>query len=161
MQCTLNIYNSRLCSWTKACLVCWWHLTQRGGGRYIQTIRDEPQRLTGVQQWHSWPISSKITQNNIYSVLMITKSRKLTRSTPWFQPNSAAIEGVSGGSSCSEGPGAPEEVRPPVSGPWDYALLSGISSSVKRVPSLLPNNEDELPPLLIITGEDEAGGRCF
>lgn len=45
-----------------------------------------------------------------------------------------------------------------MSGPWDYALLSGIGSLVKRVPSLLPNNEDELPPLLIITGEDEAGG---
>lgn len=48
-----------------------------------------------------------------------------------------------------------------MSGPWDYALLSAISSSVKRVPSLLPNNEEELPPLLIITGEDEAGGKCF
>lgn len=32
---------------------------------------------------------------------------------------------------------------------------------MKRVPSLLPNNEEELPPLLIITGEDEAGGQCF
>lgn len=52
-------------------------------------------------------------------------------------------------------------VRPPVSGPWDYALLSGIGSSVKRVPSLLPDNEDELPPLLITTGEDEAGGVCL
>uniref|UniRef100_A0A3Q3WTA3 Zinc finger FYVE domain-containing protein n=1 Tax=Mola mola TaxID=94237 RepID=A0A3Q3WTA3_MOLML len=53
--------------------------------------------------------------------------------------------------------GVVESVRPPVSGPWDYALLSGISSLVKGVPSLLPNNEDELPPLLINTGEDEAG----
>lgn len=77
-----------------------------------------------------------------------------------FQPSPAELEGVGGGSSCPEGPGAAEVVRPPVSGPWDYTLLSGISSSVKRVPSLLTNNEDELPPLLIITGEDEAGGRC-
>lgn len=46
-----------------------------------------------------------------------------------------------------------------MSGPWDYTLLSGISSSVKRVPSLLPNNDDELPPLLITTGEDGAGGQ--
>lgn len=52
-------------------------------------------------------------------------------------------------------------VRPPASGPWDYSLLSGIGSSVNRIPSLLPNNEDELPPLLIITGENEAGGTPF
>uniref|UniRef100_A0A665V0H5 Zinc finger FYVE domain-containing protein 16-like n=1 Tax=Echeneis naucrates TaxID=173247 RepID=A0A665V0H5_ECHNA len=50
-----------------------------------------------------------------------------------------------------------EVVRPPVSGPWDYALLSGISSAVQRVPSLLPDNEDELPPLLITTGEEDGG----
>lgn len=62
-----------------------------------------------------------------------------------------------GGSSTPEASGAVEVVRPPVSGPWDYALLSGIGTSVKRVPSLLPDNEDELPPLLIATGEDEAG----
>lgn len=51
-----------------------------------------------------------------------------------------------------------EAVRPPVSGPWHYTLLSGISSAVRRIPSLLPDNEDELPPLLITTGEDDAGG---
>lgn len=78
-----------------------------------------------------------------------------------FQPGSAGSEVGVGGSSFPEASGAIEVVRPPVSGPWDYTLLSGISSSVKRVPSLLPNNEDELPPLLITTGEDEAGGMCL
>lgn len=78
-----------------------------------------------------------------------------------FQPGSAGSEIGVGGSSSPEASGAAEVVRPPVSGPWDYTLLSGISSSVKRVPSLLPNNEDELPPLLITTGEDEAGGMCL
>nr|XP_046230397.1 zinc finger FYVE domain-containing protein 16 isoform X2 [Scatophagus argus] len=73
-------------------------------------------------------------------------------------PDSAGSElGPGGSSSSPEAPGVVEVVRPPVSGPWDYALLSGISSSVKRVPSLLPENTDELPPLLIMTGEDEAG----
>ncbi|XP_054468280.1 zinc finger FYVE domain-containing protein 16 isoform X2 [Anoplopoma fimbria] len=62
-----------------------------------------------------------------------------------------------GGSSPPEASGSVDVVRPPVSGPWDYALLSGIGSSVARVPSLLPDNEDDLPPLLIATGEDEAG----
>lgn len=83
-----------------------------------------------------------------------------------FQPGSAGSEvGVGGSSSSSssspEASGAVEVVRLPLSGPWDYALLSGIGSSVKRVPSLLPDNEDELPPLLITTGEDEAGGVCL
>ncbi|XP_036972413.1 zinc finger FYVE domain-containing protein 16 isoform X1 [Acanthopagrus latus] len=72
-------------------------------------------------------------------------------------PGSAGSEVGVGGSTSSEASGVVEVVRPPVSGPWDYALLSGIGSSVKRVPSLLPDNEDELPPLLITTGEDEAG----
>ncbi|XP_039634993.1 zinc finger FYVE domain-containing protein 16 [Perca fluviatilis] len=61
------------------------------------------------------------------------------------------------GSSAPEASVAAEVVRPPVSGPWDYALLSGVGTSVKRVPSLLPDNDDELPPLLITTGEEEAG----
>lgn len=86
MQCTLNKYNFRLSSWTKARLVCWWHLTQRGGGGHIQAVGDEPQRLTGVQQWRSWPTSSEITQNNICSMLMITQSKKWTRSTLDFSP---------------------------------------------------------------------------
>ncbi|KAI3362456.1 hypothetical protein L3Q82_012745, partial [Scortum barcoo] len=73
-------------------------------------------------------------------------------------PGSGGSEVGVGGSSAPEASGTVEVVRPPVSGPWDYALLSGIGSSVKRVPSLLPDNEDELPPLLITTGEDEAGG---
>ncbi|XP_070706754.1 zinc finger FYVE domain-containing protein 16 [Pempheris klunzingeri] len=72
-------------------------------------------------------------------------------------PGSAGSEVGGSGSSAPEASGVAEVVRPPMSGPWDYALLSGISSSVRRVPSLLPDNEDELPPLLITTGEDEAG----
>uniref|UniRef100_A0A671TQM0 Zinc finger, FYVE domain containing 16 n=1 Tax=Sparus aurata TaxID=8175 RepID=A0A671TQM0_SPAAU len=76
---------------------------------------------------------------------------------PRSRPGSAGSEVGVGGSSSSEASGVVEVVRPPVSGPWDYALLSGIGTSVKRVPSLLPDNEDELPPLLITTGEDEAG----
>lgn len=75
-----------------------------------------------------------------------------------FQPGSAETEAGVSGSLAPEDFGAVEMVRHPVSGPWDYALLAGISSSVKRVPSLLPDNEDELPPLLIITGEDDGGG---
>ncbi|XP_047425926.1 zinc finger FYVE domain-containing protein 16 [Mugil cephalus] len=75
-------------------------------------------------------------------------------------PGSAGSEVGVGGSAPPEASGSVEVVRPPPSGPWDYALLAGIGSSVNRVPSLLPDNEDELPPLLIITGE-EAGGEVL
>uniref|UniRef100_A0A8C7RTX3 FYVE-type domain-containing protein n=1 Tax=Oncorhynchus mykiss TaxID=8022 RepID=A0A8C7RTX3_ONCMY len=51
-----------------------------------------------------------------------------------------------------------EVVRPPVSGPWDYSLLCGVGGCVERSPSLLPEDEEGLPPLLITTGEEEGGG---
>lgn len=80
-----------------------------------------------------------------------------------FQSSPAGSEeGVSGSSSSSsftETSGTVEVVRPRVSGPWDYGLLSGMGSLVKRLPSLLPDN-DELPPLLFTTGEDNEGGLC-
>ncbi|KAF7647045.1 hypothetical protein LDENG_00178460 [Lucifuga dentata] len=72
-------------------------------------------------------------------------------------PGSSGSEVGIGDSAAPETSEAVEVVRPPVSGPWDYALLCGIGSSVKRNPSLLPDAEEELPPLLITTGEDEAG----
>lgn len=54
-------------------------------------------------------------------------------------------------------PSAVKMAQPLLAGPWDFALLSAISSSVKMVHSLLPDNVDELPPLLITTGENEVG----
>uniref|UniRef100_A0A8C7UBN1 FYVE-type domain-containing protein n=1 Tax=Oncorhynchus mykiss TaxID=8022 RepID=A0A8C7UBN1_ONCMY len=54
--------------------------------------------------------------------------------------------------------GGLEVVRPPVSGPWDYSLLCGLGSCVERSPSLLPEDDEGLPPLLITTGEEEEGG---
>ncbi|XP_015259966.1 PREDICTED: zinc finger FYVE domain-containing protein 16-like [Cyprinodon variegatus] len=70
-------------------------------------------------------------------------------------PGSAGSDPGGDEPSGSEAPGAAPVERAPVSGPWDYGLLSGIGSSVSRIPSLLPDNEDELPPLLITTGEDD------
>ncbi|XP_055369298.1 zinc finger FYVE domain-containing protein 16 isoform X2 [Betta splendens] len=73
-------------------------------------------------------------------------------------PGSAETEAGVSGSLAPEDAVAVEVVPPPVSGPWDYALLARIGSSVSRVPSLMPDNEDELPPLLITTGEDDNDG---
>ncbi|KAG5841030.1 hypothetical protein ANANG_G00195270 [Anguilla anguilla] len=55
----------------------------------------------------------------------------------------------------AEGQGAEE--RPPVPGPWDYSLLCRVAGCVERNSSLLPEEEEGLPPLLIIT-EEELGG---
>lgn len=56
---------------------------------------------------------------------------------------------------------AAEVSRPPVRGPWDYSLLCGLNSCVQRDVSLVPEDDDGLPPLLITTGEDEGGGNYF
>uniref|UniRef100_A0A8D3C2A9 FYVE-type domain-containing protein n=1 Tax=Scophthalmus maximus TaxID=52904 RepID=A0A8D3C2A9_SCOMX len=87
------------------------------------------------------------------SMLSVTSRR----SSQEFGSTGPAGSEVGVGGSTSEASVAVEVVRPPMSGPWDYALLTAISSSVRRVPSLLPDNEEELPPLLFTTGEDEGG----
>ncbi|XP_044029675.1 LOW QUALITY PROTEIN: zinc finger FYVE domain-containing protein 16 [Siniperca chuatsi] len=102
--------------------------------------------------------NGEVADTTKLSVTSRRSSQEFSGVTPdQTAPGSAASEVGVGGSSAPEASGAVEVVRPPVSGPWDYALLSGISSSVKRVPSLLPDNENDLPPLLITTAEDEAG----
>ncbi|XP_073685778.1 zinc finger FYVE domain-containing protein 16 isoform X3 [Garra rufa] len=58
-----------------------------------------------------------------------------------------------GGSSDS----AVEVSRPPVRGPWDYSLLCAVGSCVQRAISLVPEDDEGLPPLLITTGEEEDG----
>lgn len=54
---------------------------------------------------------------------------------------------------------AAEVSRPPIRGPWDYSLLCGLSSCVQKDVSLVPEDDDGLPPLLITTGEEEGGGK--
>ncbi|XP_051268364.1 zinc finger FYVE domain-containing protein 16 isoform X1 [Dicentrarchus labrax] len=102
--------------------------------------------------------NGEVADTTKLSVTSRRSSQEFSGVTPdQTTPGPAGSEVGGGGSSPPEASVAVEVVRPPVSGPWDYALLSGLSSSVRRVPSLLPDNEDELPPLLITTGEDEAG----
>ncbi|CAJ1070037.1 zinc finger FYVE domain-containing protein 16 isoform X2 [Xyrichtys novacula] len=98
--------------------------------------------------------NGEVADTTKLSVTSRRSSQEFSVSPDQTSPGSAGSEV---GVSSPEASGTVEAIRPPVSGPWDYALLAGISSSVRRVPSLLPENEDELPPLLITTGEDEAG----
>uniref|UniRef100_UPI0037E8B47D zinc finger FYVE domain-containing protein 16 isoform X2 n=1 Tax=Semicossyphus pulcher TaxID=241346 RepID=UPI0037E8B47D len=101
--------------------------------------------------------NGEVADTTKLSVTSRRSSQEFSVSPDQTSPSSGGSEVGLGGSCAPEVSGTVDVVRAPVSGPWDYALLSGIGSSVKRVPSLLPENEDELPPLLITTGEDEAG----
>uniref|UniRef100_A0A3B5AUQ1 Zinc finger FYVE domain-containing protein n=1 Tax=Stegastes partitus TaxID=144197 RepID=A0A3B5AUQ1_9TELE len=101
--------------------------------------------------------NGEVADTTRLSVTSRRSSQEFSGVTADQTPGSGGPEAGVGGSSAPEASGSVEVVRPPVSGPWDYALLSGIGSSVKRVPCLLPDNEDELPPLLITTGEDDGG----
>ncbi|KAJ8414868.1 hypothetical protein AAFF_G00023910 [Aldrovandia affinis] len=58
----------------------------------------------------------------------------------------------------AEAPGA-QGVGPraPVDGPWDCSLLCSVAGAVERISSLLPEDGEGLPPLLIITEEEHRG----
>ncbi|XP_063067707.1 zinc finger FYVE domain-containing protein 16 isoform X2 [Engraulis encrasicolus] len=62
--------------------------------------------------------------------------------------------GVGGG---GETPSAAVVERRAPTGPWDYTLLSGLTACVSRDPCLVPDDPEGLPPLLIATGDDDAG----
>ncbi|KAJ0057580.1 hypothetical protein NL108_009357, partial [Boleophthalmus pectinirostris] len=83
--------------------------------------------------------------------------RKSGEFTPDQIPSPADSDTGSSSQSTAETTVPTEVERPQLSGPWDFTLLSAISSSVRMIPSLLPDNVDELPPLLITTGETEVG----
>uniref|UniRef100_A0A8D3AJ92 FYVE-type domain-containing protein n=1 Tax=Scophthalmus maximus TaxID=52904 RepID=A0A8D3AJ92_SCOMX len=106
--------------------------------------------------------NGEVADTSMLSVTSRRSSQEFGSVTPDQTTVSHGYTGPAGsevgvGGSTSEASVAVEVVRPPMSGPWDYALLTAISSSVRRVPSLLPDNEEELPPLLFTTGEDEGG----
>ncbi|XP_023694678.2 zinc finger FYVE domain-containing protein 16 isoform X1 [Paramormyrops kingsleyae] len=60
-----------------------------------------------------------------------------------------ATDGARGGAVV----GLAEADCPPVPGPWGYSLLCRVGDLVTKSPSLVPEDEEGLPPLLIITGE--------
>ncbi|KAK2818567.1 hypothetical protein Q5P01_024128 [Channa striata] len=102
--------------------------------------------------------NGEVADTTKLSVTSRRSSQDLSGVTP--DPTAPGFAGTEAGVSSSLTPddsGAVDVVRLPLSGPWDYALLAGISSSVQRTPTLLPDSENVLPPLLITTGEDDGG----
>ncbi|XP_077592746.1 zinc finger FYVE domain-containing protein 16 isoform X2 [Stigmatopora nigra] len=47
-----------------------------------------------------------------------------------------------------------EEIARSPRSPWDYALLARLGPTIRRAASLLPDDENRLPPLLVSAGED-------
>uniref|UniRef100_A0AAY4EB54 FYVE-type domain-containing protein n=1 Tax=Denticeps clupeoides TaxID=299321 RepID=A0AAY4EB54_9TELE len=56
-----------------------------------------------------------------------------------------------------DGEGVSAMSRPAVSGPWDLALLCGLNGNVPLDACLLPEDDEGLPPLLILTGDENDG----
>ncbi|KAI1900435.1 hypothetical protein AGOR_G00049910 [Albula goreensis] len=80
-----------------------------------------------------------------------------TSEPPVVKDRPAALTSDTSGERSSGAPGDLRvDGRPPVGGPWDCSLLCRVSSCVRRSSNLLPEKEEGLPPLLIIT-EDEHG----
>ncbi|KAL0965204.1 hypothetical protein UPYG_G00278160 [Umbra pygmaea] len=105
--------------------------------------------------------NGEVADTSRLSVPSRRSSQETSPVTP--DPPTAGSKVTSGPAVLSEGgvssPEAPVEVvRPPVSGPWDYSLLCGMGGCVERSPSLLPEDAEGLPPLLIRTGDEESGG---
>ncbi|XP_028318709.1 zinc finger FYVE domain-containing protein 16 isoform X2 [Gouania willdenowi] len=102
--------------------------------------------------------NGEVADTTKLSVTNRRNSQEFSGTTPdQPTPGSEGLEPAVSGPSSPDPSGATDVVRAPVSGPWDYSMLCGMGSLVKRVSSLLPDNEDELPPLLISTGEEDRG----
>lgn len=84
-------------------------------------------------------------------------TRRSGEMTPDHTPSPTGSDSGNGEQLTLDAARSEEMAKPLLAGPWDVALLSAISSSVKKVHSLLPENVEELPPLLITTGENEVG----
>uniref|UniRef100_A0AAY4EB78 FYVE-type domain-containing protein n=1 Tax=Denticeps clupeoides TaxID=299321 RepID=A0AAY4EB78_9TELE len=76
----------------------------------------------------------------------------------FFPPSSPASQpGSKEMLSEKDGEGVSAMSRPAVSGPWDLALLCGLNGNVPLDACLLPEDDEGLPPLLILTGDENDG----
>ncbi|XP_051541056.1 zinc finger FYVE domain-containing protein 16 isoform X1 [Myxocyprinus asiaticus] len=117
------------------------------------------------EQKHVWFADGILPNGEVAdtSKLSVQTRRSSQESSP-VTPDPPGTDGIFPGETGEGGVGAevcsdsPAEVRrPPVRGPWDYALLCGVGSCVQRGVSLVPEDVEGLPPLLITTGEEEDG----
>ncbi|XP_049324445.1 zinc finger FYVE domain-containing protein 16 isoform X2 [Astyanax mexicanus] len=115
------------------------------------------------EQKHVWFADGILPNGEVADTTKLSvRPRRSSQESSPVTPDPPTLTGkfpeVSDGSrDCSEV--SVEEVpRRPISGPWDFALLCGLATSVQGAVSLVPEDEEGLPPLLITTGEEEEGG---
>ncbi|XP_058267579.1 zinc finger FYVE domain-containing protein 16 isoform X4 [Hemibagrus wyckioides] len=128
----------------RVCVVCY-ETIQRGFPR---------------EQKHVWFADGILPNGEVADTTRLSirprrSSQESSPVTPDPPTPTSKIPEASDGSAHSSETGS-EALRKAPSGPWDYALLCGLGSSVQQAPSLLPD-DDGLPPLLITTGEENGG----
>ncbi|XP_039533853.1 zinc finger FYVE domain-containing protein 16 isoform X2 [Pimephales promelas] len=101
--------------------------------------------------------NGEVADTTKLSVQTRRSSQESSPVTPDPPEPDAKIPGESDESAGVSSDSATEVSRPPVRGPWDYGLLCGVGNCVERAASLVPEDDEGLPPLLITTGEEEVG----
>ncbi|XP_066237836.1 zinc finger FYVE domain-containing protein 16 isoform X1 [Saccopteryx leptura] len=98
-------------------------------------------------------IQSPVSQVSSVEKLPISTGTEGSLTSGSFTPDDDVFVGTEEPSSCT---GVLVNSNPPVGSTSDYRLLCGIDKNVCRKISLLPNDEDSLPPLLVVSGENES-----
>ncbi|KAK7125320.1 hypothetical protein R3I93_020867 [Phoxinus phoxinus] len=101
--------------------------------------------------------NGEVADTTKLSVQTRRSSQESSPVTPDPPEPEGKIPGESDESAGVSSDSATEVSRPPVRGPWDYGLLCGVGNCVQRAVSLVPEDDEGLPPLLITTGEEEVG----
>ncbi|XP_026129868.1 zinc finger FYVE domain-containing protein 16-like isoform X1 [Carassius auratus] len=114
------------------------------------------------EQKHVWFADGILPNGEVADTTKLcVQTRRSSQESSPVTPDPPGPDGILPGE-CDESAGgssdsAVEASRPPVRGPWDYGLLCAVGSCVQRAVSLVPEDDEGLPPLLITTGEEEDG----
>lgn len=114
------------------------------------------------EQKHVWFADGILPNGEVADTTKLSvQTRRSSQESSPVTPEAPGSDGQApdecGESSEGRSESSAEVSRPPVTGPWDYSLLCGLVSCVQKEVSLLPEDDDGLPPLLIATGEEEGG----
>uniref|UniRef100_A0A8C1WC50 Zinc finger, FYVE domain containing 16 n=1 Tax=Cyprinus carpio TaxID=7962 RepID=A0A8C1WC50_CYPCA len=152
----------------RVCVIC--HVTiQRAGLIKMNSVCSiavcvSPCVLVGFprEQKHVWFADGILPNGEVADTSKLSvQTRRSSQDSSPVTPDPPEPDGKLPGE-CDESTGgssdsAAEVSRPPVRGPWDYGLLCAVGSCVQREVSLVPEDDEGLPPLLITTGEEEDG----
>ncbi|XP_062869744.1 zinc finger FYVE domain-containing protein 16 isoform X2 [Trichomycterus rosablanca] len=113
------------------------------------------------EQKHVWFADGILPNGEVADTTRLSnKSHRSSQELSPVSPDPPTVQPSGKIPECSEGlmsnpEGCAEMRHKALSGPWDYALLCGLGSYVPRTASLLPEDDEGLPPLLIATGDED------